>query len=127
MAQIWLPDACLTTRRAAQPITKVVAEWASDWFKTSPWQVLGNWDEASPVRADEFKVLGRVGGMEITGNADAENALALAMLGCEDQAVATSDDKDLVAKLGKRAIKDLEERIAEFLPQEADTAASRFS
>jgi flagellar motor switch/type III secretory pathway protein FliN len=105
----------------------VVAAWASDWFKTSPWQVLGNWDEASPQRSEDYKVLGRAKGLEITGNSEAETALALAVLGAEDQTVATNDDRDLVAKLGKRAIKDLEERVAEVLPQDSDLAASRFS
>ena len=127
MANIWLPDACLTTRRAAQPIATIVQGWASDWFKKSPWQVLGNWDEASPQRSEEYRVLGRTRGLEITGNANAETALALAILGAEDKSLATSDDKDLISKLGKRALKDLEERIGKFLPREAEGEASRFS
>lgn len=127
MAQIWLPDACLTTRKAAQPITKVVQSWASDWFKKSPWQVLGNWDEVSPQHADDTKVLGRAKGLEITGGPQVEVTLALAILGAEDQGVVSGDDRDLVSKLGKRAIKDLEERIAAFLPSETNTTASRFS
>jgi len=131
MAQIWLPDACLTSRRAAQPIAKIVAEWATDWFDQAPWQALGNWDEASPNSSDENHVIGRAKGLEITGKAQVETTLALAILGAEDKTLTRDDDKDLIAKLGKRAIKDLEDRIAEFLPLEtpgtADSVASRFS
>ncbi|MEP0391762.1 MAG: FliM/FliN family flagellar motor C-terminal domain-containing protein [Erythrobacter sp.] len=126
MAQIWLPDASLTTRRAAEPITKVVESWANEWFASSPWQVLGNWDEASPQTSDDYKVFGRAKGLEITGKAGMETALALAILNAGDETPRTNDDKDLFAKLGKRALKDLEDRIAEFLPAESDTVSSRF-
>lgn len=126
MAQIWLPDACLTTRRAAQPITTVVERWASEWFQSSAWQVLGNWDEASLQSTDDHTVFGRTKGLEITGKQGLETTLALAILGAEGETLETNDDRDLIAKLGKRALKDLEDRIAEFLPAEADTIASRF-
>ncbi len=125
--QAWLPDACLTTRRAAQPISDVVQGWAADWFKTSPWQALGNWDEASPQMSQDHKTLGRAKGLELTGKPDAVIALALAILGAEEETLSTSEDKDLATKLGKRALSDLEKRIADFLPQEADASTSRFS
>ncbi|MEM1051665.1 MAG: FliM/FliN family flagellar motor C-terminal domain-containing protein [Pseudomonadota bacterium] len=127
MAQTWLPDTCLTTRRAAQPIKTVVQGWASDWFKHSPWQVLGNWDEVSPQASDNYRVLGRAKGLEITGEQEAEIVLALAVLGADGEGLTTGDDKDLATKLGKRAIKDLEERITQFLPLEADSPGSRFN
>ncbi|MEL7218536.1 MAG: hypothetical protein AAGK01_08915, partial [Pseudomonadota bacterium] len=126
MTQIWLPDACLTTRRAAQPITKVIESWASEWFQSSPWQVLGNWDEASLQSTDDYAVFGRTKGLEITGKPGLETTLALAILGAEGETPDTNDDRDLITKLGKRALKDLEDRIADFLPTEADAVASRF-
>ncbi len=127
MAQPWLPDACLTTRSAAQPMAAIVDAWTSEWFKRAPWQVLGNWDEASPQTANAYSILTRAKGFEITGKEGAEITLALAMLGAEGEDYSTSEDEDLLRKLGKRALQDLESRIADFLPKTDDAATDRFS
>mgnify|MGYP001792004992 CR=1 FL=1 len=118
MAQPWLPDACLTSRRAAQPIVNVIEAWTKNWFKRSAWQVLGNWDEALPQSASDFQPMRRARGFEITGKNEAEITLALAILGAERESPQTNDDRDLLQKLGKCVIDDLEARIAETLPHE---------
>lgn len=115
MAQPWLPDACLTSRRAARPIVDLIEAWTADWFKQSAWQVLGSWDEVLPQSPSDFHPIRRGQGFDITGKAEAEITLALAILGSESEGAQTKDDRDLLHKLGKRVIDDLESRIAEIM------------
>lgn len=128
MAQPWLPDACLTDHRAAQPMAQIVLAWAKDWFVSSPWQVLGNWDEVTSSQ-DELasKTLGRASGIEITGTAKSEIALGLAVLKAKEHTSLTSDDEDLLTKLGARAIADLADRISQSSQLEVKTNDAQIS
>jgi flagellar motor switch/type III secretory pathway protein FliN len=113
MVQPWLPETCLTSLRAAQPMARVIDGWASEWFRNDPWQVLGGWDEVPHTDAGQFALIRRAGSMEIRGGSEVQTTLALAILGAGDQPPANANDLAVLRQLGGRVLDDLEMRIKE--------------
>ncbi len=124
MVEPWLPDACLVSSRAAQAITQVIDDWATAWFKSDKWQVLGRWDEALDLGTSEFTLLQRKRGMEIKGGPDTSISLAVAILGASPNAQRTAHDDTLLRRLGAQSIEDLGERISQLLPDPSIQIAS---
>ena len=125
MVESWLPDVCLISPRAAQPMTQIVDEWAAAWFKRDKWQVLGGWDEALDLGTSEFTLLRRTRGMEIKGAPDVQISLATTILSAEPNAQRSLHDDKLLRQLGARAIEDLDERISQSLPERSAHAAGQ--
>lgn len=121
MAEPWLPDTSLTSPRTAEPISRVVADWATAWFKSAPWQTLGGWDEVFDTGTDQFSLLRRSRGIAIKGKPSARTSLAFAILGEDERVAQTEYDTGVLEILGERAVEDLEKRLSQSLPGQ-DTA-----
>ena len=116
MATPWLPDTCLTSSRATEPMVQIIDRWAKDWFRKEPWRALGGWDDALGDDTAPFALLSRAGSMEIKGREGAKLALGLAITGNESSASRNQQDERFLRDLGTRAIEDLEARIAQEYP-----------
>lgn len=107
----WLPQSCLVSRRAVEPFERQISDWASEWFRSIPWQVLGTWDVAVTRSIGQWTTICDTEHFQVKGKAKVLHSLALAILNAKQQAKYTDTDLSLMRRLGKRAIDDLLDRI----------------
>ena len=62
-------------------MVQAVRGWAACWFRSNPWDVLGNWDVNAGDGAHDWKFLRRGNGLELKIKPEGERSLALAILG----------------------------------------------
>lgn len=111
----WLPANCLTARRAAEPFERIVAAWASEWFKGDGWHVLGTWDAVGQPDASDWTILRDASRLQLKAKPKAMQTLALAVLGMDEQPKCTEQDLRLMRRVAGRALDDLQVRLEQGL------------
>lgn len=129
-ARPWLPDSCLTSRRAAAAFADVVAGWSAHWFVKPPLKAADRW-----ARCEEKPTAGAAGlgpvkpvmpGLALQYRHEADLTVATALLTLPaSRTPLHAQDQQLLRTAGQAILADLADRLSR--PGKRSNSASRAS
>ncbi|WP_156420452.1 MULTISPECIES: hypothetical protein [unclassified Sphingopyxis] len=119
-ARPWLPDSCLTSKRAVAPFRDVFADWSAHWFVSPPFKASDQWKRRKKGLSHDTARLGLVKavvpGLALQCRPEADLAVANALLTLPaSQSPQNAHDQQLLRVAGATILSDLKHRLTGLL------------
>jgi len=116
-ARPWLPDSCLTSRRAVAAFDEAVCDWSAHWFVKPPLKVAHRWARCEEKPAAGAAGLGPVKpvmpGLALQQRHDADLTVAAALLTLPaSRTPLHAQDQELLRAAGSAILSDLADRLS---------------